>query len=238
MRLSTVASILFLTSFCSWAGGLSIGNYSFEDPNLESGYQYRPNQLGVDWSFQGSAGIAANLSAFDVDYALETPPYDNPAPSGNQVGFLQWNSNNPSSLPGTISQTITGFIEGQSYVVSFEAANRPDVGDPYVYGGEQDFNVYWDGQLIDYIDGATDLNADDTFALFMTTPFIASASDAANGGVLEFQVTGLVTGDHTDFIDNIEVNDPALPEPSTWLLMLSGILLFGFGLRRRLIRSL
>jgi hypothetical protein len=235
MRLANIAGIVLLFSACSWAGNIAVGNYSFEDPNLGAGYQYRPSGTGVDWTFTGSAGIAADGSGFELD----DPAYGSvPAPDGTQAGFLQYNTNVLSgSLPGTISQLLTGLVSGQMYTVTFEAADRPDIDMPgMLYGGEQNFNVLWDGSVILSIVGATELNANDTFSQFTAT-FTASAADALSGGTLEFAVNtvGGPMGDRSDFIDGVEVS--TLPEPSSLLLVLSGVGLLGFGLRRRLIPS-
>jgi hypothetical protein len=208
-----------------------------------SGYtacQYRPSGTGVDWTFTGDSGIASDTAGnpFNLDSA----------PNGTQAAFLQYDLSTYSALdsasaPGEIinqTDTITGLTQGQSYAVYFDAANRPDIysSDVFQYGGGQNFYVYWDGVQIDYIDGTADLNANDTFSLFTTLTFTASASDAAGNGVLEFLVASNMTGDRTDFVDNIQIGSSStLPEPSTWLLMLSGIGLIGVGVRRRLIHS-
>jgi hypothetical protein len=244
MRFDKIACILFLLSFCGWAGTISVGNYSFENPPVsgimcgvsgDPACQYRPSGAGVDWTSVGDSGIASDVAGnpFNLDSAAD----------GTQAAFLQYDSNNQASLPGEVvnqTDTITGLNQGQPYVVYFDAANRPDMfsGDRFLYGGDQNFYVYWNGVEIDSIDGTTDLNANDTFSQFTTLTFTASASDAAGDGVLEFLVAGNMIGDRTDFIDNIQISGQSTtPEPSTWLLMLSGIGLFGVGVRRRLIAS-
>lgn len=249
MRFAKIAGILSVLSVCGWAGSVSIGNYSFENPPVsgitcgvsgDPACQYRPSGTGVDWTFIGDTGIASDTAGnpFNLDSA----------PDGTQAAFLQYDSRtysalNSGSTPGEIinqTDTITGLTQGQSYSVYFDAANRPDMlsGDTLLYGGEQNFYVYWDGVQIDYIDGATDLNANDSFSQLNTLSFTASALDAAGNGQLEFLVAGNVTGDRTDFIDNIQIDSTStVPEPSTWLLMLSGIGLIGAGMRRRLMPS-
>lgn len=236
MPLHKIAVVLLVLSCCGWAGLIPVGDYSFENPNLGAGYEYRPT--GIDWNFTGSAGIAADGSGFNLD----DPAFGSvPAPDGSQVGFLQYNTSPSSgSDPGTISQTLTGFVQGETYAVTFYAANRPDAGlPPLFYGGEQNFGVYWDGVEIEFIDGATDLNANDTFKEFTAT-FTASAADALSGGTLEFAVDTLngPSGDRTDFIDDVQVSDPpSAPEPSSVFTVLSGIGLIGLGLRRRFFHS-
>ena len=240
MHFHKAAGILLLLGCCGWAGIILPTDSSFETPNVsgmlcdgwsQDGCEYQPP--GYGWFFTGSSGIASNRGIFGLD----SPGNDNPAPNGNQAAFLQFDPSNPASYPGNISQHISGLDPTQSYVVSFEAAQRPETVSPtgvFLFGGGLDFYVYWcPGETncspIDFIDFAGQPSTYLSFAEY-TTSFKAGATS----GELEFQAYDPLGGDRTDFLDNVQIN--GVPEVSNGLLVLSGIGLIGFGLRRRLVR--
>jgi hypothetical protein len=65
-------------------------------------------------NFLSHAGVAGNGSAWGFS----------PAPDGDQVAFLQSSSDGT----GSISQSVAGLTAGSSYVISFQAAQRPGYG--------------------------------------------------------------------------------------------------------------
>jgi hypothetical protein len=88
-----------------------------------SGYQYRP--AGSPWTFTGSAGVAANGSAFTAS--------DPNAPEGNQVAFLQGT--------GSISQAV--YFTGGIYTIGFKVAQAANV-----LSNAQGFQVLVDGVVV------------------------------------------------------------------------------------------
>jgi hypothetical protein len=91
--------------------GIGVANAGFELPALGSGSSYNPS--GATWSFQAKSGnsgsgIAANGSSI--------ARYNGLVPEGTQVAFLQGG--------GTFGQTISGFVAGGTYRVTFKAAQR------------------------------------------------------------------------------------------------------------------
>ena len=155
----------------------SVPNFGFEYPGVGSGAQFNP--AGALWTFSatngGSAGIAGNGSV-----------YNNPnAPEGSQAAYIQ--------TYGTISQTLTGFIPGTNYTITYSAAQRGAV-----QNGGQTWNVVIDGTVIKTNSpgpGAT------TYATY-TASFTASATTHT----LAFVGTDLNGGDNTVFIDNVRVS--------------------------------
>jgi hypothetical protein len=98
----------------------------FELPAVGSGpgaYVYDPS--GSPWTFQSTAGVTGNGSAFTAD---------NPsAPQGSQVAFVQGG--------GSISQSF--YLDGGSYILSLDSAQRGSGN----HGGQQ-IEVLVDGAVV------------------------------------------------------------------------------------------
>jgi hypothetical protein len=128
-----------------------------------------------------------------------------PYPNGTNAAFIEGG--------GSISQTLTGFEIGQSYVVSFYAASRA----PYEEG-YQDVIVKMDGQALRFGAASWIRPEANAWTLYSSDAFNAAAS----GYTLSF--TGVYLNDRTAFID--VVNVVQIPEPATMsLLGLSGLML-------------
>ena len=217
MRLANLAGAVLFMSCCGWAS--LVENPSFETPNLTGGIMYRPTVPNVDWTFTGSAGVTAAAGA-GTGFNLASVPY------GNQAGFIQ--------KTGTIDQTLAGLDTTNTYMISFFSATRPDIGmAPLFYGGGEDFDIYWDDTLI-----GTYLPTLTTFSYYTTLEFQPTSST----GVLSFRGLDSNTDcgsatpcDRTAFIDNVEITDTSIsPEPSSAVLIFTGVALIGFGIRRKL----
>ncbi len=200
MKILTVVAVVLLMACCSWAN--PIINPSFEIPGLSAGgLQYRPTL--ATWVFTGSSGIGANGSAIGVTSA----------PDGTQAAFIQTNT-------GDISQAISGLMIGNTYYVTFAAAQRPG---GLTYGGMEDFSVLWNGTSL-----GTFLPSSTSFSFFATAGFTATATS----GTLEFKGMDTVGGDQTAFIDATSMTQA--PEPTTAITAIFGVGLLGFG---RLVRK-
>ena len=116
------------------APSASPNDSGFETPAVGAGsFQYDP--ASSPWTFQGSAGVAANGSAFTGG---------NPhAPQGSQVAFLQ--------ALGSVSQSIA-FPAG-TFTISFSAAQRANV-----QASMQTFQVLIDGTIVGLFDNLTGTN--------------------------------------------------------------------------------
>jgi hypothetical protein len=162
----------------------AIPNFSFELPNLGTGnYRYGPS--GGSWSFNGASpsgsGIVANGSAFS-----------NPnAPLGLQAAFLQER--------GSIAQTLSGFIPGRTYTLTYSAAQRPDNG--MVNVGGESWNVKIDSTVIQ-----SNSPGGTGFADYSAT-FVATATSHT----LSFVGTDLAGGDNTVFLDDVSLASPLQP---------------------------
>jgi pectate lyase len=157
------------------ASPVTVANFGFETPTTGN-YIYNPS--GASWTFSSGSGVTANNSSFTSG---------NPdAPEGLQVGFLK-------SL-GTLSQTISGFVPGVTYVITFAAANR---------GGGYSTPQTWDVQ-IDGVTKASFTNVPQSYANY-TASFTATAASH------ELRFVGRVSADATVFLDNVRIAYPSQP---------------------------
>jgi hypothetical protein len=155
---------------------MSAGAYEY---GVQNGAQHSSNGVNVmvrGLTFGNGAGVQSNGSAWGFA----------PAPSGRQTAFLQSYAN---QIPGEITQIVTGLTPGQSYVIAFDAANRPGYDVNPV-------RVSFDGASLGrFTPASTD------WAGFATARFTATSSR----GVITFAVPRSA-GDADIGIDNIRVS--------------------------------
>jgi hypothetical protein len=162
-------------------------NFGFETPVVGT-YQYNPP--GGAWTFTAQSG--ANGSGITANNSLFSTGNPN-APQGIQSAFLQG--------LGSLSQTVSGFVPGLKYQVTFAAAQRATF-----QNGGQTWNLKIDNSVIGRFSSAVSAT---NYADF-TTNFIASATTHT----LAFVGTDLPGGDNTVFLDNVRVTpSPALLPP-------------------------
>jgi hypothetical protein len=156
--------------------------FGFETPGLGLGnYQYNPS--GGLWTFSGASPngsvIVANGSGFG-----------NPnVPEGVQAAFVQ--------ELGAVSQSLSGFVPGTNYTITFSAAERG--------GNSQSWNVKIGSTVIEsYNPGSSEASFTDYAATFTAT---------AVTHTLTFVGTDLAGGDNTIFIDNVRITPPLIPLP-------------------------
>ena len=178
------ASAVSVNSFEASATPNFVLNFGFETPSIST-YQYNPS--GGSWTFTALSG--ANGSGITANNSLFTTGNPN-APQGIQSAFLQG--------LGSISQTLSGFVPGLKYNLTFAAAQRAT----YENGG-QTWNVKIDNTVIGSYSPAPSATS---YANF-TTNFTASAATHT----LAFVGTDLHGNDNTVFLDNIQLT----PAPST-----------------------
>jgi hypothetical protein len=134
-------------------------------------------------------------------------------------GFYELELGNyASSGPAGVTQTITT-AAGQSYDFSFYFANDGD--NP---AGSQLFNVTYDGNTLKSIDGET------------SSPYTLMSFTVLGTGSDTFGLSGYSNSAYND-VDDISFTASAgavsaVPELSTWLLMIAGIGGIGLMLRR------
>ncbi len=160
-------------------------NLGFESPSLGSG-NYSASPGGASWTFDAT-GIAANGSGFN-----------NPnAPEGSQTAWVQ--------RSGSLSQSLSGFVPGTSYTLTYSAAQRGAV-----QNGGQTWNVDIDGTAISS-------NNPGAAATSFTT-YTASFTASAVAHTLAFTGTNLNGGDNTVFIDKVSISPPLATTPTPTLM--------------------
>ena len=159
------------------------------------------------------AGWTGSAGSIEID----TPGAIGPGINQFSPQSLEVNANSPE----TVTQTITGLTVGQTYVLSLAYGDRPGSCD-------ESMNVLLDGVLIT-------TEVDNWFA---NTPSLVWH----DGG---WEIVATSTSETLSFVGLPDSGQPsfgnevtnvalvATPEPSTWLLMLSGIGLLGFAAWRQ-----
>lgn len=119
---------------------------------------------------------------------------------------------NGSYQAGQVSQTVSGLTAGHSYTVSFDLAGNPD-GAPLT----KSLDVIIGGVLKNYtfpLGGATHANLG-----WVGHSFNFTATSSSE--LLSFGPNGDAGGAFGPVLDNVSVS-AAVPEPSTWAMMLIG----------------
>jgi hypothetical protein len=209
----------------SFARANLILNPGFESPALSGGPNFSPNQLtGIPgnyaypgangtpstfdhWTYQGGAGLI-DTSQGSNDWYGNTPP------SGfgpNQFAFVQ------GGAGSILSQTFTSASAGTTTVSWLEGGRPASFG---CCNGDETYKV---------------LLNDIQIGLFSTTSGqnfeLETATGLLNVGLNTLSFVGQTNADETAFFDNVSV--AAVPEASTWAMMLLGFAGLGFVAVRR-----
>jgi hypothetical protein len=134
------------------------------------------------------------------------------AASGSYYGFVQ----------GTqiVSQTFTATANSTG-IISWVDTNRTNNGGPQSYE-------------VSISDGITTTNIGTyTSAVGAFVGRTSSSFALTNGTAYTLSFTGLAVDDRTAFIDNVSIATTAVPEASTWAMLLAGFGLVGLAARRR-----
>jgi hypothetical protein len=155
-----------------------------------------------DWTFSAAGG--ENAGFVHSGTILGTSTID------AQTGYVQGT--------GSISQSVDGFVAGQSYVVDYLCEARNDGGNPNIV-------TTIDGTTIDILTPATG-----GLTHYVSDPFTVSTSGAHT---LAFTGTiSAATRDNLAVFDSISIR--AVPEPSTALLFVTGVFgLLAYAWRKR-----
>lgn len=123
------------------------------------------------------------------------------------------------SSGGTISQTVGTVQEGEIYTLMVDLGNRKDLG----FGASADLMV--GGTVIPAIGTTPSSGNWSTF----TATFTGTAANVGNDITIQL----IPTGTQANF-DNVRLTESPIPEPSSMLLLGSGVLILVQGFRRKL----
>lgn len=226
MRL-LLAATAFATLFSTAASAIvpvsSSQTFVFSGSNVPSagGYVYNPlyvvnlNNASETAAFSGNSGLQTAPSAWGFPTA----------PDGGAAAFIQSNPGQPSAgacsntscsnpplsvynVPGSFSVTFNGLTSGQEYTLTFDAMSRPGYG----------------GLPFDVTAGTGPDPIYSTPPSSWTPESLTFFAGVSGSETITFSVAN--TGyDQSVGIDNLSVSP--VPEPSTWAMMLAGLLGLG-----------
>jgi hypothetical protein len=218
LRFAVAVLVFGLVGAAESSADSLIVNGSFESPDVGS-YALISNGGVPGWATTDGAGVIEidNTSVFGGGSAA----YDG-------IQSLEVNAYNPED----VYQTVTGLTVGQTYVLSWAYGDRPGSGDEglAVYFGS---NALLPADLVttDY----DNLNGSNSTVLWFENSYIVTATSATE--TLSFNgllVPGVDNNGGPSYGNEVDaVSLVATPEPSTLLLLSTGLGLLGFALRRQ-----
>lgn len=173
---------------------------SFETPSLgacPAAANTASGLSGTPWIFTDYAGITTGGCALLLN-APSPPPG-----GGTQMGYIQASpQQNPPVATASLSQTVSGFVAGHNYTITFWAAGRPPNGGCNDNCTELSFSVFVGSvDVLDVVNPPTN-----AFQQYTTRAF--SASGSVN---ITFTGTSPDLVDRASFIDLLSIQDIGLP---------------------------
>lgn len=203
---------------------IPINNASFEAQVLPNGgtNSYTNNSV-TGWTIDGTTPYSAGVQHWTTSNFTTTNPLPSPADGNNSlyVGKL-----------ATVYQDVGLLMANTTYTLTLAVGNRLESGSQ-------------GGGIFQLINGTTDLDT-----VLATSVVSTPVPGSFNAQAISFTTGANVAGDlvialkHTVSVggnSNVEFDNLILtaeiPEPSTWALLLGGLIVMGFTLRWRCIRT-
>ena len=198
----------FVGAIPSHAGQINLvtnGNFTTPTPLSPGGWGLFSNGTISGWTTNDPGG---NI---EIDTAGAIGPGTDPFSTNS----LEVNANNPE----TVSQTITGLVVGQSYTVNYDYGDRPG-------SGPESMTVSVGGAPLGT---NTDPGGNSSLQWHGDSYLFVATGTTETLSFTGLPDTGLAS--YGNEVTNVSLY--ATPEPSTWLLMLSGLGLLGFAVARK-----
>jgi len=197
------------------AASTEIYNYSFEDSNVPgssySSYYYAPGF--TNYSGDGSTAVVdAGVTFGGLSGVQSNGSAWNfqAAPDGTHTAFIQSYSGSPAS-PGSITLDLSNLQSGKQYLVSFSYASRPNYT-PDAFS----------------VSGVVSASITPVTTAWTTDSLRFTASGADSLTFTAAVQTGF-SPDSSVGLDHVTVS--AVPEASTWAMLLVGFVGLGFAAR-------
>jgi len=218
---------LFLASFPAKADPVTIANYNFSNPNLDSGLGYNVGDV-PDWNFDNPGARSGD----GIINNTINPEYASVPGGSDQFAYLNVvaDADYPTVSPSLTQTLTTDFIAGDNYALAVYVGNNSFSGTIGTYT----LTLYDNGSAVKTADLSSALITPAEFAPLSLdyTP----TDDGTIGIALSFTSTTLNVNEQGNFADVTLNYTPAVPEPSDLAYMAIGVSLF-FLVRRKLMNN-
>lgn len=213
MRLAIAAAFAMTMLAGADQASASVLTFNFQNSNVPSGAFYY-SAGDTQYSSDGKTAVSVAGATFSGMSGVQNAPSAwnfAPSPDPTSTAFIQYYHNQPV---GSIAFDVSSLVAGQAYSVSFlDTARAYSAGS----GGPLSFTVAY---------GADQETITPTSTSTWSTSYFDFTYVAGTNSLVFAGVPVGDSGDHSIGLDLVNVS--AIPEPSTWAMMILGFLGVGF----------